>query len=65
MYYQVCLCVCPEVCMCFAFPFNSTFGGGEVKGVIHNSSTKPRASSRFTWYTRVLGFTILLQIRGI
>ena len=51
--FQVCLSFCTRFCLCIALPFISTLGGGDVKVVPHNSSIKPCAYPRFTWYTRV------------
>ena len=57
--YQVRLYVCINVCMCISFPFTSTLGGGDVKGVLHNSSTQPWASPRFNCYTMFYYITLL------
>ena len=46
-----------RVCMNIALTFTSTLGGGDVKGVLHHSSTKPHTSPRFTRYTRVYYIT--------
>ena len=48
LYYQVCMYVCIDGCMCIAFTFTSTLGGGDLKDVLHNSSIKPCASPWFT-----------------
>ena len=45
--------VCTDVSMCISFLFTSTLVVGDLKGVLHNLSTIPRASPRFTWYTRI------------
>ena len=41
MDYQVCLLFCLEVCLCIALPSTFNFGGGKMKGVLHNISPKP------------------------
>ena len=51
--HQVHLSVCLDICLCIYFPFTSTLGGGDVKGVLNNSTTNPNTSTRSTWYTRV------------
>ena len=57
MSYKICMSICTDICMCIALPFTSTLGGGDVKGVLHHSSTKPCTSPRFNWYTRVYYIT--------
>ena len=63
--YRVFLSICTGVCMRITLPFTSTFGGGDVKGVLHNCSTKPRMSPRFTWYTRVYYITPVRMYKPI
>ena len=40
--------VYPDVCLFIALPLTSTLGGDDVKGLLHNSPTKPHASLRGT-----------------
>ena len=54
LYYKIYLSVCPDVCLCIDFHFTSTLGGGDIKGVSHNISTKSCTSPGFTCYSRVL-----------
>ena len=56
--YQVYMSVCPNVFLCIALNFTSILVGGDIKEMLHNSSTKPCASPWFTWYTRVYYITI-------
>ena len=44
MSYRFSLYVCHDVWLCTALPFNYILGVGDVKGVLCNSSTKPRVS---------------------
>ena len=55
--YHIRMSVYPDVCLCIALPFTSNLGGSDIKGIVHNSSTKPRASPRFTLYTMVYYMT--------
>ena len=57
MYYQVRMYVYTYVCLCINLPLTSTLVGGDVKGVLYNSSKKPHASPRFTWYNGVYYIT--------
>ena len=57
LYYQFCLPVCPNIHLCIALPFISTLGGGEIKFVLHHSSTKHHALPRFACYNRVYYIT--------
>ena len=41
IYYQVCLSVCPSVCLFISLTFTSTLVGGDIKFIQHDSSTKP------------------------
>ena len=54
---KVGLSVYPKFCVCITFPFTSTLGGCDIKGVLHHSSTKPCASPRFTCSNRVYYIT--------
>ena len=51
--YKIGISICHNVFLCINLTFTSTLGCGDVKGVLNYSSTKPCASPRFTWYTRV------------
>ena len=44
---------CPDGYLYISFPFTSTLVCGDVKVIIHHSSTKPRVPPRFTWYIMV------------
>ena len=50
---KVHLSIYPHACLHISLPFSSTLGGGDAKGVLHHSSTKPCTSPIFTCYTRV------------
>ena len=57
LFYRTHLSVCPDINLCIYLPLTSTLGGGDVKCIINNISTKHCVLHRFTWYSRVYCIT--------